>query len=569
MVLILDATSPGPKDVDMPLVAPAALDTPPSSDQTQTDSLDELIPASKRPPALGPLLHEPPLNHLQKVRTGIQSLPPELLVRIFHYLVLKSPNTRALIQATHVCRLFRSVALDSPTLWTKVTRLYGTTIPEAQAFLDRSAHLQLDINLPASSLNDWTAFLLSNVLPRLRSLEIGINSSYYKPITRLLASLVGRPAPHLKKLHLLDKGESVGESDSDSEYDRIPRAQQLPYVFHVFDGGKYRSATPSLRSLRLAPVLLSWDSDIFKDLTHLELRGTDWRVNYPTQAQLLAIFKRCLDLQTLALELPKVLNSAPRQELEPVIPLPRLSRVIFRQLAPSRIANLLSYLALPPTTRFTIDCKLEDGSTLFPVFPENREHLPSLQDLPDVEITVKLLELMVYFKLSSWDADGKAHRVTTISVETEELEYIGSGIPATLVDSAQRITYHGDFQDEFGEFGDWTRVFRPATRLRVLRLIRPGGDLENICQDLTRRVPDDAVPGGPERFCPELTDLELDLVSFTNGKRASIIWLLTDRQNVGRPLKKVVFKRVSGVFSEFIEGLREYGAEIVGPLHYW
>ncbi|EIW60866.1 uncharacterized protein TRAVEDRAFT_19416 [Trametes versicolor FP-101664 SS1] len=551
------------------LGAPATLDIPPSSDQTQTDSLDELLPGSETSPALGPFPHEPPPNHLQKVQTSIQSLPPELLVHVFHYLVVKPPHTRALIQATHVCRLFRSVALDSPTLWTKVTRLYGTTIPEAQAFLDRSAHLLLDINLPASSLNDWTAFLLSSVLRRLRSLEIGIDSSYHKPISRLLASLVGRPAPHLKKLHFLDQGESTGDSESESDDDRIPRAKQLPYVFHIFDGGKYRSATPSLRSVRLAPVLLSWDSDIFKDLTHLELRATDWRVYYPAQAQLLAIFRRCPHLQTLALELPKIYHSAPRQEPEPVVPLPRLSRVIFRQLAPSRIANLLSYLALPPTTRFTIDIKLEDGSTLFPVFPDNREHLPSLQDLPSVEITVKLLEFTVYFKLSSWDAGGNAHRVATISVETEELEYIGNGIPATLVDSAQRLTYRGDFQDEFGEFGDWTRVFRAATRLRVLRLVRPGGDLENICQDLTRHVPDDAAPGGPARFCPELTDLELDLVSFTNGKRASIIWLLTDRQNVGRPLKRVVFKRVSGIFSEFIEGLREYGAEIVGPLHYW
>ncbi|OJT13480.1 hypothetical protein TRAPUB_9974 [Trametes pubescens] len=503
-------------------------------------------------------------QHPSTFRAGIQYLPPELLVRIFHYLVLTSAQSgsRALIQATHVCRLFRAVALDSPMLWTKVTKLYGTTIPEAQAFLDRSANLPLDITLEASSLNDWSAFLLSHVLHRLRSLEIKVDSAYHKPIIRLLASLVGHPAPLLRKLHLLDQGES--------EDVRIPPTRQLSNVFHVFDGGKYYSATPSLRSLRLAPVLLSWDSDMIKDLTHLELRATNWRIYRPTQAQLLAILRRCPALQTLALELPIIFHDAPRREPEPIISLPQLSRVIFRQLMPCSIANLLSHLALPPTTRFTIDTVLEpehDGSTLFPIFPENREHLPSLRDLPDVELVVKLLESTVYFKLSSSDAEGNAHRVATISVYTYELENIGGGMPSTLVDSAQRFTYRGDFQDDFGELGDWSRLLRAATRLRVLRLIRPGRDLENVVQALTRHVPDDAAPGGPARFCPELTDLELDLVSLSNGKRASIIWLLTDRRNVGRPLKRVVFGRVSGIFSEFLEVLREYGAEIVGPLH--
>jgi F-box-like len=53
-------------------------------------------------------------------------LPPELLVRIFHFLVLvesswSSPGELGWIRATHVCRYWRQVTLEDSSLWANIS----------------------------------------------------------------------------------------------------------------------------------------------------------------------------------------------------------------------------------------------------------------------------------------------------------------------------------------------------------------------------------------------------------------------------------------------------------------
>jgi hypothetical protein len=57
----------------------------------------------------------------------ISLLPPEILARVFHLLVLKEPpfsgrrkRNLGWIRATHVCRHWRQVALDDSSLWAKI-----------------------------------------------------------------------------------------------------------------------------------------------------------------------------------------------------------------------------------------------------------------------------------------------------------------------------------------------------------------------------------------------------------------------------------------------------------------
>ena len=55
----------------------------------------------------------------------ISLLPPEILARVFHLIVLEEPpisGGRSLgwIRVTHVCRHWRQVALDDSSLWARI-----------------------------------------------------------------------------------------------------------------------------------------------------------------------------------------------------------------------------------------------------------------------------------------------------------------------------------------------------------------------------------------------------------------------------------------------------------------
>ncbi|TDL17716.1 hypothetical protein BD410DRAFT_538771 [Rickenella mellea] len=77
---------------------------------------------------------------------GIKHLPDEILTLIFesgHYL---SEDNSFALRVSRVCQRFRSVALETPLLWTRLSPTYS--LCQTQNFMSRSVHMGLDVLIP-------------------------------------------------------------------------------------------------------------------------------------------------------------------------------------------------------------------------------------------------------------------------------------------------------------------------------------------------------------------------------------------------------------------------------------
>ncbi|KAH9985026.1 hypothetical protein BJV77DRAFT_1174720, partial [Russula vinacea] len=83
--------------------------------------------------------------------TPISLLPPEVLARVFHFLLLEEPpfpieRDLGWRRATHVCRFWRQVALDDSSLWGTISGI-TTNAELISEMLARSRDAPLDIDL--------------------------------------------------------------------------------------------------------------------------------------------------------------------------------------------------------------------------------------------------------------------------------------------------------------------------------------------------------------------------------------------------------------------------------------
>src|ERR1019366_7937030 len=91
------------------------------------------------------------LCSLRNALAPISLLPPEILARVFHFLTLEEPpcsgeQNLGWIRATHVCRLWRQVALGDSSLWAKISGI-PTNTERISEMLARARNAPLDIDL--------------------------------------------------------------------------------------------------------------------------------------------------------------------------------------------------------------------------------------------------------------------------------------------------------------------------------------------------------------------------------------------------------------------------------------
>ncbi|KAF8123761.1 hypothetical protein EV363DRAFT_1403625 [Boletus edulis] len=294
------------------------------------------------------------LHTLRNPYPFISRLPTETLQDIFihrardyHYRHLyPRKSVPSWVNVSYVCRHWRNVALESPTLW---SYLFIISQRWTEVLLARSKQASLKIRVNLVYLL-YTFPVLScvgmvmNQVERIQELLLYLPASFdHSQVTQVLSKLSSR-APRLRNL-------DITVEDPSGEWPSL-----------LFDGDP-----PALRTLRLAACAVPLYSFRLSALTVLRL------VDVPVQFQqdmeeFLAALSRMQDLKHLHLyhALPSAtgfLSSAVFKAFQKKIDLTHLSRLWIG--APlSTTVTLLSCINIPLKTRVRLECNSEPNSSL-------------------------------------------------------------------------------------------------------------------------------------------------------------------------------------------------------------
>jgi hypothetical protein len=279
----------------------------------------------------------------------IAVLPPEVLARVFHFLARDEPpclgrQCLGWIRATHVCQLWRQVALGDSSLWARISGVVtNKELVSEMLVRARNAPLDIDIDLGGTPHPDMFLIFAPHLSHtrelRLHSLSI--------PLSDSIRGIYGREAPALEHFEL---GVSVAS----------------PITFRELGGATlFRGRAPKLRTFSLSQVLIPWSLIPRGQLTQLkivlftEVPVAD--VSKDNLNQLIDLLANSPGLELLVLEscLPSQLGRFPYGR---TIQLPLLSRLCLAGSS-SRIMNLLKMLKLPPSTMLHLHCISESTPT--------------------------------------------------------------------------------------------------------------------------------------------------------------------------------------------------------------
>ncbi|KAK7051578.1 hypothetical protein VNI00_004557 [Paramarasmius palmivorus] len=272
-------------------------------------------------------------NFQHNLDLPISRLPVHIMADIFgHCIPFRHSDPKATsvgwLAFSHVCRLWRSIALNDGKLWTYI---HVNNHHLAETMLERSKAAPLDVRMPWTWNPDRldTKRLLEKLRHQLFRIQ-HLQLFAYNNNTEFFHALV-QPAPSLHSL------EVVGN---------VTNVLLLPDDFLA------RNA-PLLTSLRLRHTYLPWNSPLLTRLTALDLSG-DGVTNIPTARQLLQVLRVLTRLEFLRLAyiLPNFIE--------------RTEEVRFSVLRELTIAGniggcegLLNNISFPETTVLDIRCDIE------------------------------------------------------------------------------------------------------------------------------------------------------------------------------------------------------------------
>jgi hypothetical protein len=268
----------------------------------------------------------------------ISLLPPEILARVFRFLVLEEPplsrrGNLGWIKVTHVCRHWRQVAIDDSSLWSKIWGIPMTNkwVPE---ILARTRNAPLDIGLNVDAMSTSPEALLV-VLPHLsHTRQIRFHGLYTRHSGRV-QEIYSSEAPALEHFEL-------------EAYSAI--------TFPDLGGNMlFKGHAPKLRTFSLYEVVIPWSLIPRGHLTQLKIAGPKEDVHSPGDLnQLTDLLVNCPELEILVLEscLPSQLTEFTHGR---TIHLPHLSRLRLSG-STSRIMNMLKMLKLPSSIKLHLNC---------------------------------------------------------------------------------------------------------------------------------------------------------------------------------------------------------------------
>ncbi|KAF8189691.1 hypothetical protein BJ912DRAFT_1042110 [Pholiota molesta] len=272
----------------------------------------------------------------------ISSLPPETLCEIFSFAQLHcvdsaGPNHSPLewINLTYVCRYWRNIALNSPSLW---AYLPIGNLKWVQEMLERSKDSGLVIRSDKphdhSDSKKSGLWLALQQVHRIRELSIrDISTTTWQT---LQTNILGKPAPRLEHFCLLAK----------SHY----REEKLFVTKDIL------CITNRLRHLELSNCGFTWDFYLLRSLTHLTLHEV-LRDFMPVGTRFVDILASMLELESLdlykSLPLEKERQSSWASE---DVHFARLRTLHIHDSKIPELEALFRSITFPPTTVVRIVC---------------------------------------------------------------------------------------------------------------------------------------------------------------------------------------------------------------------
>jgi hypothetical protein len=321
----------------------------------------------------------------------ISLLPPEILARVFHFLVLEEPplsRGRSLgwIRVTHVCQHWRQVALDDSSLW---ARIWGvpTNTKWISEMLARAKNAPLDIEFNAVTAE--SLLMISPHLSQTRQLRFHTSCMSMFP-SENVRGIYSREAPVLEHFEF-----------TVNAYHAITFRDML-----------FKGHAPRLRTFTLSRVVIPWSFIPRGQLTELKIACPHEGGDFPGNLnQLIDLLVNCPALEILALDscLPSQLTELPHGR---TIHLPHLSRLRLRG-STSHILNMLKILKLPSSTTLHLNCTSE---------------ITSLHNNPEGFL---LAVISAQFQ-SPVPVEFKSLSVTIWDYRTKSLNITASTFPSTL-----------------------------------------------------------------------------------------------------------------------------------------
>ncbi|KAI0039318.1 hypothetical protein FA95DRAFT_1035806 [Auriscalpium vulgare] len=247
------------------------------------------------------------IAHWRNALTPTCRLLPELLVVIFRFCQINEPlqpnyatSCISWIKVTHVCRIWRAVALAHPELWVRVNM--GMSSTGVAEMIHRSKKVELCFDDQGAVPMPWPEFV-EQALFRTRSID------WHPTSSNEILQVLTLPMPRMESLCIDYSWGHGGQPPSTPPRLDAPRLRHL----HLRHCGRHVAWTSSscLHNLVSLELTTAWWNDNNKSLP-------------PTFTEVLYALKKMLLLECLVLE--RCLPHSPPNHSHPIIELPNLSR---------------------------------------------------------------------------------------------------------------------------------------------------------------------------------------------------------------------------------------------------
>ena len=319
----------------------------------------------------------------QAVRTQcpspIHRLPCELLASVFAMGVFPSEEEEdplMLPTLMFVSRYWHEIAINTPTLWSKIRIGNHNSVEKAARMLARSKSVPLDVSIDFNDRYNRQGSV-SDVLTRAMNL--------LAPTIRRWKSF------HLSVPNRLQANTALSHCVAEAPMLRV-------FTVHVFHSMQedavsqppnslFGGSTPALGMCSLKSFHIGWGHSILRNLQVIKFDGY-WNGSDPSTAMILGILQGCSGIRELTLRnLSDVSESRTTSSSADLICLPHLTKISLYYSGSNRTLSVLDRISFPALERIDIGY-LDDVGPFFDIL-----HRQSLSALPLQHLRVE----SVYF----------------------------------------------------------------------------------------------------------------------------------------------------------------------------